>query len=108
MEVRAARLPRRLNGFESRQKGVLGEVLALLPIAGEPVDHLKHQPAIVMNERLDRLGRRLGIDTHHVALPLLNVLITEMLAARIRDNKNDWINEGGLAHAFRMDIWFLL
>jgi len=67
MKVRAARLPRRLNGFESRQKGVLDEVLTLMPIAGEPVDHLKHQSAILVNERLDRLGRRLGIDTHHGA-----------------------------------------
>ena len=70
LEVRAARLPRRLNGFESCQEGVLGEILALVPIAREPVDHLEHQSAILVNERLDRLGRRLGIGTHGIALPL--------------------------------------
>ncbi len=58
MEVRAARPPRRLDGFEGRQKSVLGEVLALVPIAGEPVDHLEHQSAILVNERLGCLSRR--------------------------------------------------
>ncbi len=70
LEVRATGLPRRLNGFEGRQKSVLGEVLAFLPIAGQAIDYLEHQSAIVVNERLDRLGRRQGIDTHGVALPL--------------------------------------
>jgi len=79
MKVHAARPPRRLNGFEGRQKGVLGEILALVPIAGKPVDHLEHQSAILVNERLDRLGRRLGIDPHGVTLPLLNVLHADVL-----------------------------
>ena len=47
---------------------ILGEILALVPIADKPVDHLEHQSAVLVNERLDRLGRRLGIAIH--VLPL--------------------------------------
>ena len=47
---------------------ILSEVLALVPIADKPVDHLEHQSAVLVNERLDRLGRRLGIAIH--VLPL--------------------------------------
>jgi len=35
VEVRAARLPRSLNGFEGLDEGILGEVLALVPVAGK-------------------------------------------------------------------------
>jgi hypothetical protein len=67
-----------INGTQGSQKGVLSEVLALVPFSSQAIDHLKHQSAIIGNECLDRLSRRYGIDMHRVYLPLSSVLLADL------------------------------
>src|SRR5258708_9135323 len=77
MKVCATADTGRINRSQVLQKGLLSEILALVPVTSEPIDSLKHQGAIGMYERLDRLSRRDCLHRSSSFPPMLGVPWTD-------------------------------